>query len=50
MECVDRILLDLGKTDELASAVVLDGAGAAKRVAQVLARSAARPIAWATRA
>ncbi len=51
MECVDRILLDLGrKSAEQGGLLDLDAARSAKRVAQVLARSAARPIAWATRA
>lgn len=50
MECVDRILADIGRAARSNGAPSINGAGAAKRVAEALARSAARPIAWATRA
>jgi len=51
MECVDRILADLGRTRAVAGgAPEPTGSLTARRVAEALARSAARPIAWATRA
>lgn len=46
MECVDRVLTDLGR--ELAAPA--DRRSPAENAARLIARAAARPLAWATRA
>ena len=50
MECADRILADLGRPPRAAAPVDERRGTAAKRAMALLARSAARPLAWATRA
>jgi prolycopene isomerase len=50
MECTDRILDDLGRPSRAASSTEHARARTARRAMSLLARSAARPIAWATRA
>lgn len=50
MECADRILADLGRAPRAAAPVGEHRGTARKRAMALLARSAARPLAWATRA
>jgi phytoene dehydrogenase-like protein len=50
MECADRVLADLGWPIRTATSDHLGGARTAKGAVRLLARSAARPLAWATRA